>query len=129
MMWEKKKHPEASSLVTQIRKSWVWFMVINDRDPSSVRTRDRDSDASRAINLALTCTTSETRQSLFRALQEGSQQLSGSSSWTLTQVPFAAMAARSPSVEVETAGHHPLHYNSSREEMKHPKSASKPAQL
>lgn len=32
MMWEGKKHPEASSLVTQIHKSWVWSMVINDRD-------------------------------------------------------------------------------------------------
>lgn len=32
MMWEGKKHPGASSLVTQIRKSWVWSMVINDRD-------------------------------------------------------------------------------------------------
>lgn len=91
--------------------------------------RDRDSDTSSAINLALTCTTSETRQSPCRALQKGSKQLSGSSSWPLTQVPFAAMAARSLSVEVETAGHHPLRYNASREEMKHPKSASKPVQL
>jgi hypothetical protein len=101
--------------------------------PSLGMIRDRDLADSCAIDLAidldLACTISETRQSSREVLQEGQQQLSGSSSWEPTQVLFAAVVAQSPLVKVETAGHHPLHSNSSREEMKHPKSASKSVQL
>lgn len=103
-------------------------MVINHSD-LAVRWRGTGTPMLLGLLILFSHAPPQTRQTPCRALQEGNQQLSGSSPWPLTQVPFAAMAARSPSVEVETAGHHPLRYNSSREEMKHPKSASQPVQL